>query len=142
MAAAELGSDIARHRARVVAPSMPREADLVVCMAMEHVDDLVRSDPGLRAKTFSLKELTRLLEGLGEADGDARPDDLQARIAQADELRRSGFTGNPHDDDVADPLGMPLDAYRAIAWELDRWIARLVDGLYGTVDLPAASEGA
>ena len=43
--------------------------------------------------------------------------------------RRAGSPGNPHDDDVADPLGLPLESYRAIAWELDEWTDRLVDGL-------------
>ena len=55
--------------------------------------------------------------------------------------REAGFTGNPLDDDVADPLGLPLQSYRAIAWELDQWIARLVDGLFGAEQASAASEG-
>jgi hypothetical protein len=36
---------------------------------------------------------------------------------------------------------MPFQTYRATAWELDEWVARLVDGLYGAVPVPAASEG-
>jgi hypothetical protein len=45
------------------------------------------------------------------------------------------------DDDVADPLGQPLEAYRSIAWELDTWIERLVNGLFGTVEEADAAEG-
>ena len=52
----------------------------------------------------------------------------------------TGFQGNPFDEDVADPIGLPLQSYRAIAWELDEWIARLVDGLYGAEPVPAANE--
>jgi hypothetical protein len=32
---------------------------------------------------------------------------------------------------------MPLSTYRAIAWELDEWIDRLVAGLLGPVPVPA-----
>ncbi len=37
------------------------------------------------------------------------------------------------DDDIADPLGQPLEAYRAIAWEIETWNDRLVNGLFGAV---------
>ena len=43
------------------------------------------------------------------------------------------------DEDVVDPLGMPLESYRAIAWELDQWIGRLLNGLYGPAAVPEAS---
>ena len=55
-------------------------------------------------------------------------------MEEADALRRSGFAGNPLDDDVADPLGLPLASYRAVAWELDEWVERLVNGLLGRVE--------
>ena len=37
------------------------------------------------------------------------------------------------DDDIADPLGQPLEAYRSIAWEIETWNERLVTGLFGAV---------
>ena len=55
---------------------------------------------------------------------------MRNRVAQADELRRSGFEGNPHDEDVADPIGMPQQTYDAVAWEIDEWCGRLVEGLF------------
>jgi hypothetical protein len=62
-------------------------------------------------------------------------------VAQAAAARADGFSGNPHDEDVVDPLGLPMQSYRAVAWELDEWITRLVDGLFGPVEVRAASEG-
>jgi hypothetical protein len=42
--------------------------------------------------------------------------------------------GSEHqDEDIADPLGLPLDGYRAIASELDGWIVRLVPALFDPV---------
>ena len=46
---------------------------------------------------------------------------MRYRVAQADALRSSGFHGNPDDEDVADPLGMPVDTYQAVAADLDGW---------------------
>jgi len=127
-AAAELGVDISAHRARLLRPRDALAADLVLAMAREHVH-AVRDEVPERA--FTLKQLVRLLEALpAPAPGD--PDAvLASRVAEADALRRSGFEGNPADEDVADPLGMSLETYRAIAWELDEWCSRLVDGLFG-----------
>lgn len=138
-AASERGIDIAEHRARRVSTVATTDADLVLAMAGEHREEL--TEPGLEDRTFTLKELVRLLESLPAAPVGSEPDSLTGRVAQAAAVRRAGFAGNPLDEDVADPLGLPLQSYRAIAWELDEWITRLVDGLYGVATVAAASEG-
>ena len=125
-AAAERGVDIAGHVARPLGDGMLDGADLVVCMAREHREIIEADRPDLAPRTFTLKELVRLLE--------ARPGsapDLLARVKEADDLRQSGFAGNPYDEDIADPLGLTLDTYRAVAWELDAWCRRLAEGLTG-----------
>ena len=112
---------------------MVEHATLVVTMAQEHRDSIAAFSPDTAHKTFTLKELVRLLEALPRVGPGAEPDALAARVAEAGAKRETGFAGNPHDLDVADPLGMPIDSYRAIAWELDEWTGRLVDGLYGAL---------
>ena len=127
-AAGEHGVDISGHRARVLAPTEARAADLLLAMAADHRSALARLAP---ARTFTLKELVRLLEALPAAEP-GHPDAVLAdRVAQADALRREGRIGNPKDEDVADPLGMPLESFRAVAWELDELCRRLADGLFG-----------
>ena len=138
-AAGERGVDIAAHRARRLA-QVPVDADLVIAMAEEH-RDILGHESGLGERSFTLKELVRLLESLPPVSPGAGPDSLRERVDQARAARRAGFAGNPLDEDVPDPIGMPLLTYRATAWELDEWVARLVDGLYGAVPMPAASEG-
>src|SRR3990172_5605632 len=102
-AAAERGVDISAHRARELRSEEAVGADLVLGMAREHADALSRLAPGT---TFTLKELVRLLEALPPSPGPGAPDGiLPARVAEADALRRSGFEGNPYDEDIADPLG-------------------------------------
>jgi len=128
-AAAELGVDISRHSARRLRREHIRDAVLIVGMAAEHRQDVRALVPEAEARTFTLKELVRLLEDGGHAE--ATP---AARIAAAARDREAG-TVRP-DEDVADPLGLPLDGYRAIAAELDDWIARLVSALWDPI--PAA----
>ena len=126
---------VARRLAQV-----PADADLVVAMAGEH-RDILGDETGMGERSFTLKELVRLLESLPPVPPGAGPDSLSERVDQARAARQAGFAGNPLDEDVADPIGMPLQTYRATAWELDEWVGRLVDGLYGAVPMPTASEG-
>ena len=137
-AARELGVDITPHRARELLPEHVEVADLVLAMAREHEAAVSRSLPDAAAKTFTLKELVRLLESLPPAPAPGDPASLPKRVAEAYALRHNGFTGNPQDEDVIDPLGMPLETYRSVAWELRDWIGRLVDGLYGAREAQGA----
>jgi protein-tyrosine phosphatase len=137
-AASELGVDISGHVAHRLTSATADLPDLLLCMASEHRDMLANgSDRDDRA--FTLKELVRLVETLPVPASDAGPDTLPERIAAANAARRAGAVPPSRDDDIADPLGQPLEAYRAIAWELETWTGRLVDGLFGTVaDVDAA----
>jgi protein-tyrosine phosphatase len=131
-AAAERGVDISGHVARPLVAEHARQADLVLGMAAEHRDAVATAVPEAASRTFTLKELVRLLEALPVSEGEESPGArLTERVTEADALRSTGFRGNPHDEDVVDPLGLPLEGYRAIAWELDEWCTRLADGLFG-----------
>jgi protein-tyrosine phosphatase len=142
VAAREREVDISGHVARRVTRALVERADLVLTMSGEHRDDVRRSVPAATDRTFTLKELVRLLQALPPSAGAAASaGTLPARIAEAAALRRDGFAGNPRDEDIADPLGQPQDTYRAVAWELDDWILRLADGLYGRAPAPASIFG-
>jgi protein-tyrosine phosphatase len=138
-AARERGVEIGAHVARRLEASHLQDADLIVTMAAEHRDAVAGWAPETADRVFTLKELVRLVESMAPVTPST---DIRSRVAAAAERRRKGFVGNPLDDDVVDPLGMPLDSYRAIAWELDEWTERLADGLAGPVPLPAQREGA
>ena len=137
-AAAERGVDIRGHEARTMSTAMLEEADLVLGMATEHREEVARLVPAAAGRVFTLKELVRLLEALPPPGPGTTPT-LAGRIALADDLRRKGFEGNPHDEDVKDPLGTPLETYRAIAWELKGWIDRLADLLIGVAPVRSAA---
>jgi protein-tyrosine phosphatase len=128
-AGAEHGLDLASHRARRLSAPTLDEADLVITMAGGHRDEIAALAPAAAARTYTLKELVRLLEALDPLE---RPSaGFADRVGAAETLRRGGFEGNPMDEDVVDPLGMPIDTYRAIAWEIEQWSERLGDSLVG-----------
>lgn len=129
VAANERGTDISGHVARRLSRRDVDRADLILCMAAEHREEVLRAAARASERTFTLKELVRLLE--------TRPAESGAdltwteRVRAANQLRVSGFRGNPNDEGISDPLGLPLESYRAVAWEIDEWIRRLVEGLLG-----------
>jgi protein-tyrosine phosphatase len=129
--ASERGVDISPHVAHKLTSSDVARADLIVCMAGEHRDAVLKMASAVGSKTFTLKELVRLLEGLPRPEESEEADArlILRRIQMADELRRSGFTGDPADEDVNDPIGMTEEIYRAIGWDIDEWCRRLVAGL-------------
>ena len=142
-AAAELGIDISGHRARRLRAEHVRGSVLVLAMASEHRELVDGLAPGAAERTFTLKELVRLLEALPTPQGTPPDpaDALQTRVVEATSLRRHGFAGDAHDEDVDDPLGMPQEKYREVAAELDAWCGRLADGLFGRAPARAAVEG-
>ncbi len=139
-AAAELGTDIGGHVARRLTAVMADGSDLLLCMASDHREAVAAgSDRDDRA--FTLKELVRLLETLPAPHPDAGPETMIERIAEANLARRRRAVPASRDEDIADPLGQPLEAYRGIAWELETWTERLVSGLFGAVADVDAAEG-
>jgi protein-tyrosine phosphatase len=137
LAAGGYESDISGHRARRLEAHHVEQADLIVGMTTDHRDAAIRLVPTATARTFTLKELVRLLEALpaDDLDGTRAPaaGTLRSRTAAADDLRIDGFDTNRFDLDVVDPIGMSMETYRAVAWELDELCGRLVDGLFGNV---------
>ena len=138
-AAAERGVDISGHRARELEPAEIARSALILGMAIEHAHAVVAEVPEVRSRTFTLKELVRLVESLPEVDEATPERRLSERVAAADRLRAHGFAGDPRDDGIMDPLGMRLDAFRAVATELDGWCERLAIGLFGRAEAPAAT---
>jgi protein-tyrosine phosphatase len=129
-AAAELGVDISGHVARRLTATIADGADLLLCMATEH-RAVFAGAPDIDDRAFTLKELVRLLESLPPPVAGAGAGSLPDRVAAAALARRNGAVPPSRDEDVADPLGQPLEAYRSIAWEIETWTDRLVIALFG-----------
>ena len=127
------GLDLSGHRSRRLDRRTVAGADLILAMAREHLREVVVTAPDAFHRTFTLKELVRR----GEAAGPRLPaEDLSTYLARLGFGRRpADLLGGSGEDDVADPIGLPAEAYRATAEELDdlckRAVALLADS--GTV---------
>lgn len=128
-AAADRGVDISRSTSSPIREEMIRDADLVLTMTTEQRDEVLGLVPEARDKTFTLKELVAVL-GAMPAPAGADRDALLERIADAARLRDTASV-TVADEDVSDPLGMSIDTYRAVAWEIETLVDALVAGLFG-----------
>jgi protein-tyrosine phosphatase len=119
-AAQERGADIRTHLARRLTGEMLDEADLILCMAADHREAIIGMRPDLEAKTFTMKELVRLMEA--SPTGGA----FDARVAAAAAARNgTAFQA----EDIRDPLGDPIEGYREVADELQDLSGRLAAAL-------------
>jgi protein-tyrosine-phosphatase len=118
------GLDLGRHRSRTVAPEMLERADLIIGMARRHVREAALIDGSCVPRAFTLKEIVRRAEARGARTSS---ESLAAWLTRIGADRRTDeLVGESAQDDVADPIGRPLEAYEQTAAELDDLLGRLV----------------
>jgi protein-tyrosine phosphatase len=129
----EVGLDISTHLSRALDQAMLEHADLILAMAVGHRDFVAQFDREAFARTFTLKELVRALEGFPGHSPDAATADerLGEAVRWASQRRASGDFREPQDSDVPDPIGLSVQTFRAVAWEIDMLCEALIDGLFG-----------
>ncbi len=119
-----MGLDTSAHRSRRMTAEMAREADLVLCLAREHVREAVLLAPEAWPRTFTLKELIRRGEQAGARSGDQPFDEWLAKLHAG--RTRSALLGSSPEDDVADPIGGSSSVYKRTATEIQGLVDRLV----------------
>jgi protein-tyrosine phosphatase len=117
------GIDLTGHRSASLTAAALEGADLILGMERRHGREAILLVPSAWPRTFTLKDLVRRGEKLGP-----RPlhQPLQTWLAEVGEGReRTDLIGRSPEDDVADPLGGDLAAYRAAAAEIADLVQRL-----------------
>lgn len=117
-ALAELGVEQSMHRSHQLTDHDVASADVVVCLAAEHVAYMRRIHPEAAAKTVTLKRLVRDLPGRRGAS-------FADRLAA---LNLADAALEP-DEDVDDPAGGDLPVFRACAHEIGDLVDRLAPEL-------------
>jgi protein-tyrosine phosphatase len=137
----EYGLDISGHGARRLTRDMAEQADLIVAMSAEHREGVGRLVPSAAGRTFTIKELVYLLESFPvEAVQGSPAQRLKASIDAATAVRDDAPELELLDEDIADPLGLGIESFRATAWELEGLSRRLADGLFPGVGRTAVTE--
>jgi protein-tyrosine-phosphatase len=124
---AELGVAVDGHRSHQLTDHDVAAADVVICLAIEHVGYMRRTHPEAAGKTATLKRLAR---DLGAGPGESFSERLAALDLAAVEAQRW--------EDVDDPAGGDLPVFQACA----RQILDLVDQLVPVLRLTSTPTGA
>ena len=136
----EYGLDLSEHRARRFDPPMANSADLVVALSAEHRDAVAQVAPEAVSRTFTLKELVHLLGAVHLSSPDGNADHaLRVSVMAAADRRAEDADRGLLDEDVSDPIGLGIETYRALAWEIQDLSRRMVEGLFP--DSGSASAG-
>jgi protein-tyrosine phosphatase len=114
----EHGFDLDGHHSRGLTRDMVTNADLVLGMTREHVWRVTGLSAEAAERAFLVGELARLGPRVGARDS-AGGESVRAWALRVARSRPDGHVGRVGDD-VADPMGEPLDFYRETAARLDR----------------------
>lgn len=127
---AEMGLDIGDHVSHRL-HNDDLDVDLVVAMTRIHAGAVIGRDNGLKTRVFLPSEFARLAPS-SASPGSATPtrDEMRERIAAVGAMREGELIGRPAEE-IDDPVGKPLAAYRATAVRLDRHLTGLVNALVG-----------
>lgn len=114
--------------ARQVTAAMLREADLVLAMTRAHRAALVELVPAVVRRTFTLRELARLVAGVDPAELPAGTvaERFAALVPLAAARRGVRRAARPQDDDVVDPYRRPSAVYAQSFGELEPAVAAIV----------------
>jgi protein-tyrosine-phosphatase len=122
---AELGVKSEGHRSHQLTNNDVAAADVIVCLAAEHVAYMRRTHPEAAAKTTTLKRLAR---DLPTAPGATFTDRLRA--LHLDEVEPE------HWEDVDDPAGGDFPVFQACAREIRDLVDELLPGLVTPASTP------
>ena len=124
-AMAARGLDISAHRSRPVGPDDLAAADLTLAVARVQLRQAVVLAPGAWPCSFTLKELVRRGEQIGPRSPGAG---LATWLAAAHQGRRpAALLGDSPDDDIADPIGGPPQAFAQAADLISDLVGRFAE---------------
>jgi protein-tyrosine phosphatase len=118
----EHGLDITAHASRPLAADLVASADLVLGMTREHVWAVASHVPDAAGRTFLVGEAVRLGERVGPRTAD---EPVRVWAARLDAARPAAPVIGQAGDEVADPVGEPIEVYRSAAERLDRDLGAL-----------------
>lgn len=122
--AERMGLDIADFRARQLQMTQVQEADLVLALDRGHRAAVVELVPQALRKTFTLRELARILPQV-PVERSASPQERWRSTVVWAARRRRAVAGEPEADDVVDPFRRP----ESVLWEMAGQLVPAADAL-------------
>jgi protein-tyrosine phosphatase len=126
---AECGIDAVDFTTRTVSASVLADADLVLTAEREQRAACVKLAPGTVRRAFTLRQFARLAAAVPASP--ARPETVPARlhdlVERVNANRHLVPVGPVELDDLADPVGQPIEAFWDCAREIWRSVGVLVE---------------
>jgi low molecular weight protein-tyrosine phosphatase len=132
------GGDPDGFVARQLAEGMVMDADLVLTLTRGHRRDVLTLAPRALARTFTLREAADLVSLLGDVEPAGETLAERARALVKDMAAARSRRESSSADDVADPIGQPLEAHQEAG---DAIVAALLPLLGRIADLSGADAG-
>ncbi|MFC8302293.1 low molecular weight phosphatase family protein [Specibacter sp. NPDC057265] len=121
-----LGANPEEFSARQLTPHILGSQDLVLALTRKHRSRIVELHPALLKKTFTLRELARILPQVETPRGSSVTERWATVIPLA--LRARSLKGhNPEDDDVVDPYRREDEVYEQMRQEITPAVQVLLD---------------
>lgn len=121
---AEAGIAVTARPVRRLDERVLAQADLVLTAERGHRSRVLELAPELVGRAFTLLELERLLNSAPPRT--ARGPRTPAQVAAAADAARSLAGPGSASDDLADPIGRPMEAFRECRRVVERAVGRLV----------------
>jgi protein-tyrosine phosphatase len=128
----ERGLDISGHENCQLTRDLVDQADLVLGMTRDHVSIATARSPDARGRTFLVGELARLGGQVGPRD---TSEPLARWAERAANARPSNRPLGRAVDEIADPVGEPIEVYRHTAAVLDDRLTEIAALLAGVPTL-------
>jgi protein-tyrosine-phosphatase len=125
----ELGLDVSRHSSSHVSAHDLSSADLVIGFEFHHVAGAVVDGGAPASKTFLLKELNRLAREFPLPQDPNPLARARTLVELANDLRRK--TDHVLGEEIRDPAGRKLGAFRDIVWEVVQGCEEMARLLFG-----------
>lgn len=126
-----LGGDPRAHRARLLTRDIVADADLILTATRAHRASVAQLVPRASRRAFTVREFSRVLNGLTGIGLDAPGDPFA--VVEAARMRRglAERPENPEADDVEDPFGKSLVVYERVADLLNAEVEGIAGHLVG-----------
>ncbi|WP_238579703.1 low molecular weight phosphatase family protein [Agreia bicolorata] len=131
------GGDPSQHQASELTPALVKRANLVVVMSRVHRAEVVSMMPRASRKTFTLRELDRLIGTYRELEPEAWASRREASVPALDAFVRDvgavrGFSTAavvPTDDDIVDPYRRGQGVYDEVGSLISQSISHVAEAI-------------
>lgn len=124
--ATQFGLDFSQHRSREIDLDDFSGFDLILTMARDQARELVAADAEVWPRIFTLKQFSRWIQDHPRPRRSAVGSWLDTAAA---DRPRTSVLGASDDDDVADPIGKPAEAWQRMIADLTSALHPIAAGL-------------